>query len=82
MKYRETQKQEERIVLHDDDFYKKHPKVMRLWLVEITLTSGKSTQFYVTAKTQFDAYEKADGYKFWLDDEKLRNKLSKFRLMP
>ena len=82
MKYRETKKQEETKIVHDDDFYKKHPKVMRLWLVEISLTSGKSTQFYVTAKTEFYAYEKADGYKFWLSDGKLRNKLSKFRLMP
>jgi hypothetical protein len=82
MKYRETQKQEERKIVLDDDFYKKHPKVMRLWLVELSLTSGKSTQFYVTAKTQFDAYEKADGYKFWLSDEKLRDKLSTFRLRP
>jgi hypothetical protein len=82
MKYRDTQKQEELKIVHDDDFYKKHPKVMRLWLVELSLTSGKSTQFYVTAKTQFDAYEKADGYKFWLCDEKLRNELEKFRLRP
>jgi len=82
MKYRETRKQEETKIVHDDDFYKKHPKVMRLWLVELSLTSGKSTQFYVTARTQFEAYEKADSYKFWLSDEKLRNKLSTFRLMP
>ena len=82
MKYREIKKQEETKIVHDDNFYKKHSKVMRLWLVELSLTSGKSTQFYVTAKTQFDAYEKAYGYKFWLSDEKLRNKLSTFRLMP
>jgi hypothetical protein len=82
MKYRETRKQEETKIVHDDDFYKKHPKVMRLWLVELSLTSGKSTQFYVTARTQFEAYEKADSYKFWLSDGKLRDKLSTFRLMP
>ena len=82
MKYREIKKQEETKIVHDDDFYKKHPKVTRLWLVEISLTSGKSTQFYVTAKTQFDAYEKADGYVFWLENEKLRNELKNFRLRP
>jgi len=82
MKYRETKKQEERKIVLDDDFYKKHPKVMRLWLVELSLTSGKSTQFYVMARTQFEAYEKADSYKFWLSDGKLRDKLSTFRLMP
>ena len=74
MKYRETQKSEEP--------KPKKPQGLRCWLVEIPLTSGKSIQFYVTAKTQFDAYEKADGYRFWVDNEKLRNKLSKFRLMP
>jgi hypothetical protein len=74
MKYRETQKQEEP--------KPQKPQGLKCWLVEITLTSGESTQFYVTAKTQFDAYEKADGYKFWLSDEKLRNELKKFRLRP
>jgi hypothetical protein len=74
MKYREINKQEEP--------KPKKPQGLKCWLVEISLTSGKSTQFYVTAKTQYDAYEKADGYVFWLYDEKLRNKLSKFRLMP
>ena len=82
MKYRETKKQEERKIVLDDDFYKKHPKVMRLWLVELSLTSGKSTQFYVMARTQFEAYEKADGYVFWLENEKLRNELNNFRLRP
>lgn len=74
MKYRETNKQEE--------LKPKKPQGLRCWLVEITLTSGESTQFYVTAKTEFDAYQKVDGYTFWLSDEKLRNKLSTFRLMP
>jgi hypothetical protein len=74
MKYRETQKQEEP--------KPKKPNGLKCWLVEISLTSGKSTQFYVTAKTQYDVYQKADEYTFWLSDEKLRNKLSTFRLMP
>ena len=59
---------------------KKQP--MKYWLVEFTLMSGEVLQFYVKALTQFDAYEKADGYVYWLDNKKLKNKLSKFRLMP
>ena len=59
----------------------KKPKGMRYWLVEITLTSGEILQFYVKALTEFDAYEKADGYTYWVSNEKLKNKL-KFRLMP
>ena len=55
---------------------------MRLWLVEITLTSGEILQFYVSGLTQFDAYEKADGYKYWMANKRLKNKLSTFRLMP
>ena len=35
---------------------------MNYWLVDITLTSGEELQFYVSAKTKHDAYEKADGY--------------------
>jgi hypothetical protein len=59
---------------------KKQP--MRYWLVEITLTSGEILQFYVKALTQFDAYEKAEGYTYWVSNEKLKNKLKTFRLMP
>lgn len=55
---------------------------LKCWLVEFALTSGKSIEFYVTARDQFDAYKKADEYVFWFDNEKLRNKLGKFRLMP
>lgn len=57
---------------------KKQP--MKYWLVEFTLTSGEILSFYVKAKTQFDAYEKADGYKFWINDEKLLNDLRTFKL--
>jgi len=57
-------------------------KVIKLWLVEISLTSGESIQFYVKSRTKEDADEKVEGYLFWLDNEKLRNKLSEFRLMP
>jgi hypothetical protein len=74
MKYREIQKQEEP--------KPKKPQGKKLWLVEISLTSGKSIQFYVKAKTQFDAYEKADGYVYWLGNQKLSDLLGEFRLRP
>lgn len=82
MLFRQTKKQEEPELRLDDAFYRKHPKIMRLWLVEITSTDGEIQRFYVSGTTQFDAYEKADGYKHWLADEKLKNNLSNFRLMP
>lgn len=61
-------------------FNEKQP--MKYWLVEITLTSGEDLQFYVSALTQFEAYQKADGYKYWIGNEKLTNKLRQFRLFP
>jgi len=82
MKYRETQKQEESKPISKDEFHRKHPKILRYWLVEISLTSGKSIQFYASAINEFEAYQKADGYLFWLRDKKLRNELEKFRLRP
>ena len=82
MLFRQTKKQEKQELIKDDAFYRKHPKIMRLWLVEITSTDGGIHKFYVSATTQFDAYEKADGYKYWLANEKLKNNLSIFRLMP
>ena len=54
----------------------------RYWLVEITSTDGEILKFYVSGLTKFDADEKAQGYSYWLTNEKLRNKLSTFRLMP
>jgi hypothetical protein len=82
MLFRKTKKQEQPELIKDDAFYRKHPKIMRIWLVEITSTDGEIQRFYVSGMTQFDAYEKADNYKYWLADEKLKNKLSNFRLMP
>lgn len=57
-------------------------KIIRYWLVEITLTSGEGLQYYVSGKTQFDAQEKADSYTYWVGNEKLINKLRQFRLFP
>ena len=82
MLFRQTKKQEQSELIKDDAFYRKHPKIMRLWLVEITSTDSEIQKFYVSAPTQFDAYEKADGYTYWMTNEKLKNKLSTFRLLP
>ena len=82
MLFRETKKQEQPELVKDDAYYRKHPKIMRVWLVEITSTDGEIQKFYVSGMTKFDAYEKADGYSYWLADERLKNKLSTFRLMP
>ena len=57
-------------------------KIIKYWLVEFTLTSGRILQFYVSGKTKFDAEEKALAYESWFADEKLTNKLKMFRLMP
>jgi len=54
----------------------------KYWLVEITLTGGEIQRFYISAETLFFAEEKALEYAFWMADEKLKNKLSTFRLMP
>ena len=71
MKMDKTKKQEE-----------KQP--LQLWLVEITLTSGEGLQFYVTAKDQFAALEKADGYAEMAENEHLFSfyKGNGFTLMP
>jgi hypothetical protein len=82
MLFRQTKKQEQPELIRNDAFYRKHPNIMRLWLVEITLTSGEIQKFYVSGMTQFDAYEKADAYSYWVTNEKLKNNLSTFRLMP
>ncbi|MFA5207308.1 MAG: hypothetical protein WC428_01495 [Candidatus Paceibacterota bacterium] len=55
---------------------------MKYWLVEITLTGGEIQKFYVSAETRFFAEEKAYEYTYWMANEKLKNKLSTFRLMP
>jgi ribosomal protein S11 len=57
-------------------------KIINYWLVEITSTDGEILQFYVSGLTQFDASEKAESYSYWLSNEKLKNKLKTFRLMP
>ena len=86
MKYREPQTtgwyiaQQEQPTLRLSDDERK--KIKKYWFVEISLTSGKSTHFYVQAINEFEALQKADGYVMWLENEKLRNELNKFRLRP
>ena len=56
---------------------------MKYWLVELTLTSGRVRTFYVKARYQHDAYEKADGYAKLVENEQLFNKVTdRFRLLP
>jgi len=55
-------------------------KIIKYWLVEITLTSGKGLQFYVSGKTSFDAQEKAQSYACLAENEQLLNLFSNFRL--
>ena len=57
-------------------------KIIIYWLVEITSTDGEILQFYVSGLTRFDAQEKAESYSYWTANERLKNKLSTFRLMP
>jgi len=61
---------------------KSRKRPMLYWNVDITLTSGEVLNFYVKSLTISDAYEKADGYVFWVSNDVLRNKLMKFTLMP
>lgn len=83
MLYRQpSSKKQPELEVRDDEFYRKHPNIARYWLVEITSTDGEILQFYVSGLTKFDAYEKADSYVYWLENEKLKNKLKTFRLMP
>ena len=55
---------------------------MKYWLVELTLTSGRVLNFYVKARFQHDAYQKADDYAVLAENEKLRKHLEVFRLLP
>lgn len=56
---------------------------MKYWLVELTLTSGRVRTFYVKARYQHEAYEKADGYAELVGNEQLFNKVTDgFKLLP
>ena len=56
---------------------------LRYWLVELTLTSGRVRTFYVKARFQQDAYNKADYYASLASNEKLFNRATKnFKMLP
>jgi hypothetical protein len=63
---------------------KNEKQPLKVWLVEITLTSGEGLQFYVSARNQHEAYEKADGYAELAENEHLLRcyKNMGFRLLP
>ena len=65
------------------DKKKTEKPAMKYWLVELTLTSGRVRTFYVKARFQHDAYEKADYYAGLAENEKLFDLVTgKFRLLP
>lgn len=49
---------------------------MKYWLVELTLTSGRVRTFYVKARYEADAYEKADYYAGLVSNKQLFDKLT------
>lgn len=56
---------------------------MRYWLVELTLTSGRVRTFYVKARFQYEAYNKADYYVGLANNETLFNRATEnFKLLP
>ena len=56
---------------------------MKYWLVELTLTSGRVRTFYVKARFQQDAYQKADYYASLASNEKLFDLATEnFKMLP
>ena len=56
---------------------------MKYWLVELTLTSGRVRTFYVKARFQSDAYEKADYYAGLASNKQLFDLATEnFKLLP
>jgi hypothetical protein len=56
---------------------------MKYWLVELTLTSGRVRTFYVKARFQHDAYEKADYYASLASNKQLFDLATeKFKMLP
>lgn len=47
-------------------------ETIRYWMVELTLTSGDVQNFYVKARTLFDALEKANELKFRFEVPRLQ----------
>jgi len=56
---------------------------MKYWLVELTLTGGRVRTFYVKARYQYDAYEKADYYAGLVNNKQLFDMATEnFKLLP
>lgn len=56
---------------------------MKYWLVELTLTSGRVRIFYVKARFQHEAYNKADYYASLASNETLfKLATENFKLLP
>jgi len=56
---------------------------MKYWLVELTLTSGRVRTFYVKARYQADAYEKADYYASLVSNKQLFDLATEnFKMLP
>ena len=56
---------------------------MKYWLVELTLTSGRVRIFYVKARYQHDAYEKADYYASLASNKQLFDLATEnFKMLP
>lgn len=68
-------------MIMDNSKYTQKQPVVKYWLVEITLTSGEILCFYVKARNQFEANEKADGYAILAEDKTLKNKMKQFKLL-
>lgn len=62
---------------------KSEKQPIKYWLVELMLTSGDVRMFYVKARNQFEANEKADGYASLAENKKIFDAVTnKFRLLP
>jgi len=68
-------------MIMDNSKYTQKQPVIKYWLVEITLTSGEILSFYVKARNQFEANEKADGYAVLAEDKVLKSKMKQFKLL-
>lgn len=55
---------------------------MIYWLVQFTLTSGRTVEFYVSAPTEFEAQKKALEYTYIVEIPRLLDGFGRFRLHP
>lgn len=55
---------------------------LKTWLADITLTSGDSLNFYVSAINQFEANKKADSYCEMAENGNLKKFYGGFKYLP